>query len=176
MKNPNFVEQLGQVTYDMTQDEGAAARANRPSQLKWDRKKKRMVKDEVGSDNKKLIRSESGALLPASYKSGRYDEWRKGRRGAKTVSNERETGARADGPNQTKHKHGHKATAPVRPRSSTTKSARNELKTSSQMMRDRQVAAKVGFLQVCEFVDTDDEQKQSKNGRGPNAMRSGRRT
>ena len=86
MKNPNFVEQLGQVTFDMTQDEGAAARANRPSQLKWDRKKKRMVKDEIGADNKKLIRSESGALLPASYKSGRYDEWRRGKRSSKETS------------------------------------------------------------------------------------------
>ena len=36
--------------------------------------------NEVGADNKKMIRSESGAILPASYKSGRYDEWRKSRR------------------------------------------------------------------------------------------------
>ena len=75
------MDQVGRATYDIAQDEGAATRLNKPSQLKWDRKKKRMVKTEVGADNKKLIRTESGALLPASYKSGRYDEWRKSRRG-----------------------------------------------------------------------------------------------
>ena len=81
MNNPNFVDQVSKVTFDMTQDEGAATSANRPSQLKWDRKKKKMVAgDGVGADNKKMIRSESGALLPASYKSGRFDEWRKSKR------------------------------------------------------------------------------------------------
>lgn len=80
MNNANFVDQVGKATYDIAQDEGAAARLNKPSQLKWDRRKKKMVKNEIGADNKKLIRTESGALLPASYKSGRYDEWRKSRR------------------------------------------------------------------------------------------------
>lgn len=81
MNNPNFVDQVSKVTFDMTQDEGAATKTNRPSQLKWDRKKKKMVAgDGIGADNKKMIRSESGALLPASYKSGRFDEWRKSKR------------------------------------------------------------------------------------------------
>ena len=65
----------------MTQDESAAPRAAKASQLKWDRKKKRFVsKNEIGADNKKMIRSESGALLPSSYKSGRYEAWRRTRR------------------------------------------------------------------------------------------------
>jgi len=81
MNNPNFVDQVGKVAFDMTQDEGRATAVNRPSQLKWDRKKRKMVAgDGVGADNKKMIRSESGALLPASYKSGRFDEWRKSKR------------------------------------------------------------------------------------------------
>jgi ATP-dependent RNA helicase DDX54/DBP10 len=49
--------------------------------MKWDRKKKRFTSgDQVGADNKKMIRSESGALLPASYNSGRYREWKQTRR------------------------------------------------------------------------------------------------
>ena len=51
--------------------------------MKWDRKKKRFTSgDQVGADNKKLIRSESGALLPASYNSGRYKEWKQAHRKA----------------------------------------------------------------------------------------------
>jgi hypothetical protein len=47
------------------------------SQLTWDRKKKKFVQgDGVGADNKKLVRTESGARLPASFRSGRFDEWK----------------------------------------------------------------------------------------------------
>jgi len=64
-------------------DEGEAQRAQKASQLKWDRKKKRFVKgDGVGSNNEKMIRSESGALLPASFKSGRFDAWKQRNRNA----------------------------------------------------------------------------------------------
>ncbi len=45
--------------------------------MKWDRKKRKFVQgDGTGSDNKKLIRTESGARLPASFKSGRFEEWK----------------------------------------------------------------------------------------------------
>lgn len=53
----------------------------RASTLKWDRKSKKFVRaDQVGQDNKKLIKSESGQRLPATFKSGVYDEWRKNAR------------------------------------------------------------------------------------------------
>lgn len=64
----------------MNADEGDAARAQKASQLKWDRKRKRFVKDAPGGDNKKMIRSESGALLPATFKSGKFADWKKSRR------------------------------------------------------------------------------------------------
>lgn len=55
--------------------------AQRASTLKWDRKSKKFIRaDQVGADNKKLIRSESGQRLPATFKSGVYDEWRKNSR------------------------------------------------------------------------------------------------
>jgi ATP-dependent RNA helicase DDX54/DBP10 len=75
LKDANFVDQMRSSTLDLVQDEGSAVRAGKASQLKWDRKSKKFGnKNEVGADNKKMIRSESGALLPASYRSGRYDE------------------------------------------------------------------------------------------------------
>jgi ATP-dependent RNA helicase DDX54/DBP10 len=51
------------------------------STLRWDRKNKRVVKgDGGGADNKKLIRTESGARLPASYRSGKFEEWKQKKR------------------------------------------------------------------------------------------------
>ncbi|KHJ91683.1 DBP10CT domain protein [Oesophagostomum dentatum] len=44
---------------------------------RWDRKKKRFVgASGDGPDNKK-IRTEDGTWLPASYKTGRYEDWKK---------------------------------------------------------------------------------------------------
>lgn len=76
----SFAEQARSATLDLNADEGGAARAQKASQLKWDRKRKRFVKDAPGGDNKKMIRSESGALLPATFKSGKFAEWKKSRR------------------------------------------------------------------------------------------------
>ncbi|KAJ2013224.1 ATP-dependent RNA helicase dbp10, partial [Coemansia sp. S85] len=44
--------------------------------LRWDSKKKNFVRGiGIGSDNKKLIKTESGTMLPASFKSGTYRDW-----------------------------------------------------------------------------------------------------
>lgn len=75
----SFAEQARQVTVDLGGDETGPGHANqRPNQRRWDTKKKKFVQgDGTGSDNKKLIRTESGLKLPASFRSGRFDEWRK---------------------------------------------------------------------------------------------------
>ncbi|KIH50540.1 DBP10CT domain protein, partial [Ancylostoma duodenale] len=54
---------------------------------RWDRKKKRFVgASGDGPDNKK-IRTEDGTWLPASYKTGRYEDWKKKQKlGYKRVS------------------------------------------------------------------------------------------
>ncbi|GAA6007345.1 ATP-dependent RNA helicase DBP10 [Rhodotorula paludigena] len=79
----SFVAQAAQSTYDIggrgdTEGTPAEALAQRASTLKWDRKSKKFIRaDQVGADNKKLIRSESGQRLPASFKAGVFDEWQK---------------------------------------------------------------------------------------------------
>ena len=73
----SFDEQARGATFDLVGDEGLTDRQRHNSQLKWDRKKKKFVRgDGVGADNVKLVRTESGARLPATYRSGRFDEWR----------------------------------------------------------------------------------------------------
>ncbi|GAA5824264.1 hypothetical protein JCM3770_004377, partial [Rhodotorula araucariae] len=79
----SFVAQAQHSTYDITgrgDTEGTPAEAmsQRASTLKWDRKSKKFIRaDQVGADNKKLIRTESGQRLPASFKAGVFDEWQK---------------------------------------------------------------------------------------------------
>jgi DBP10CT (NUC160) domain len=46
-----------------------------PSRNNWDKKKKKFVKGNgTGANNVKLVRTENGTRLPATYRSGRFDE------------------------------------------------------------------------------------------------------
>ncbi|CAO3610433.1 unnamed protein product [Cunninghamella echinulata] len=73
----NFAEQAGKAQLDLLGDDNDTMKSKK-NQLRWDAKKHKFIKGTgIGSDNKKMIRTESGALIPASYKSGRYDEWAK---------------------------------------------------------------------------------------------------
>ena len=76
----NFASQAASATYDLTATDEDAARTatQKASMLRWDRKHKKFVQgDGTGADNKKMIRTESGAKLPASFKSGSFDDWKK---------------------------------------------------------------------------------------------------
>ncbi|KAI0076110.1 DEAD-domain-containing protein [Panus rudis PR-1116 ss-1] len=70
-----FAEQAKNVTFDLTGDEALQERKRR--ELRWDKKKKKFVKGMgEGADNVKLVKTESGQKLPATYRSGRFDEWK----------------------------------------------------------------------------------------------------
>ena len=72
-----FAEQARHATFDLTGDEGRVAQRRIQSKMVWNKKKKKFVRgDGTGSDNVKMVRAESGVKLPASYRSGRFDEWR----------------------------------------------------------------------------------------------------
>jgi len=54
-----------------------AAQKRAQSKMAWNKKKKKFVRgDGGGADNVKMIKTESGVKLPASYRSGRFDKWR----------------------------------------------------------------------------------------------------
>jgi len=70
----SFAKQAHRVTFDLTNDEG---KVEKHHQQTWVKKKKKFVKgDGVGADNVKLVRTESGTRLPATFRSGRFDEWK----------------------------------------------------------------------------------------------------
>jgi ATP-dependent RNA helicase DDX54/DBP10 len=71
-----FAEQARNATFDLAGDEGMVRRRAQ-SKMVWNKKNKKFVRgDGTGSDNVKMVRTESGVKLPASYRSGRFDEWR----------------------------------------------------------------------------------------------------
>ncbi|XP_054930495.1 ATP-dependent RNA helicase DDX54 [Dermacentor andersoni] len=71
----SFEQQASQAVLDLTGDDDKYLKQQKKA-LRWDRKKKRFVRDDSDPKNKK-IRTESGAWIPASYKSDVYKQWRK---------------------------------------------------------------------------------------------------
>ncbi|KAF9969077.1 ATP-dependent RNA helicase dbp10 [Actinomortierella ambigua] len=71
----SFLEQAQRATMDMQGDERETL-GRAKNMMKWDAKKKKFVRGGgVGADNKKLITTESGNKISASFKSGRFQEW-----------------------------------------------------------------------------------------------------
>ena len=71
-----FAEQAKHATFDLAGDEGVAAQKRARSKMTWDKKKKKFVRgDGAGADNVKMVTTESGVKLPATYRSGRFNEW-----------------------------------------------------------------------------------------------------
>ena len=80
--NSNFITAARSATMDLTNDDGAKTlgEPSRPKGMRWDKKSKKYVaraNDDDGSKGAKIIRGESGQKIAASFKSGRYDAWRK---------------------------------------------------------------------------------------------------
>jgi ATP-dependent RNA helicase DDX54/DBP10 len=79
--NSNFVEAAKGATMDLTNDESKSfAEPSRAKGLRWDKKSKKYVSranDEDGSKGNKMIIGESGQKIAASFRSGRFDAWRK---------------------------------------------------------------------------------------------------
>ncbi|KAI8610557.1 P-loop containing nucleoside triphosphate hydrolase protein [Chytriomyces sp. MP71] len=66
----NFAERATDVTVDMDGDDEDGLKKKRGN-LVWDKKNRRFVRHTVGADNKKRIKTDSGASVPATYKSDR---------------------------------------------------------------------------------------------------------
>lgn len=77
----NFVESARAAQMDLTNDEVRGfAEASKAKGMRWDKKSKKYVakaNDEDGSKGAKMVVGESGLKIAASFRSGRYDDWRK---------------------------------------------------------------------------------------------------
>lgn len=83
--NSNFLSAARNATMDFTNDDTAKnfAEPSRAKGMRWDKKSKKYVaraNDEDGSKGKQMITGESGQKIAASFRSGRFDAWRKSNR------------------------------------------------------------------------------------------------
>ncbi|MCJ1381151.1 ATP-dependent RNA helicase dbp10 [Xylographa soralifera] len=83
--NSNFVQAARNATMDLTNDDGVKsfAEPSRAKGMRWDKKNKKYVaraNDEDGSKGAKMVTGEGGGKIAASFRSGRFDRWRKANR------------------------------------------------------------------------------------------------
>lgn len=71
-----FTTDAAQASYDLGNDDRIQVHKQT---AKWDKKKKKYVNPQ-GADNVRYITSESGQKIPATYRSGKFDEWSKKRK------------------------------------------------------------------------------------------------
>ncbi|KAK5004153.1 ATP-dependent RNA helicase dbp10, partial [Cryomyces antarcticus] len=80
-QNSNFVEAARGATMALNNDDSRAfAEPSKVRGMRWDKKSKKYVaraNDEDGSKGVKMVRGESGLKIAASFRSGRFDAWRK---------------------------------------------------------------------------------------------------
>merc|ERR1711874_816119 len=65
--------QAGEAVLDLTGDDDAEMRRKKVV-MRWDNKSKKYVR--VGDNDKKKIKTESGAYISATYKTNRYAKWK----------------------------------------------------------------------------------------------------
>ncbi|KAK8208060.1 ATP-dependent RNA helicase dbp10 [Zalaria obscura] len=77
----NFLEAARGATMDLAMDDSKGlAEASKAKGMRWDKKARKYVarqNDEDGSKGTKMILGESGQKIAASFRSGRFDAWRK---------------------------------------------------------------------------------------------------
>lgn len=82
--NNNFVSEAAGATMDLANDDDKAfATANKINSMRWDKKNKKYVSranDVDGSKGSRYITGESGQKIAASFRSGRFDAWKKANR------------------------------------------------------------------------------------------------
>ena len=82
----SFITAVRSATFDLNPDEpqSALGEATRKG-MRWDKRSKKYVAraDDTGgkkAESKRMIRSESGGMVPASFRSGRFEAWKKDKR------------------------------------------------------------------------------------------------
>ncbi|KAJ4407624.1 ATP-dependent RNA helicase dbp10 [Didymella pomorum] len=105
----NFVSAARAAEMSLVNDEIQGFADASKARMRWDKKSKKYVaraNDEDGSKGAKMIRGESGQKIAASFRSGRFDDWRKANKmGRMPRVGEQEAPGRAPGKTQHyKHK------------------------------------------------------------------------
>ncbi|XP_058889354.1 ATP-dependent RNA helicase DDX54-like isoform X2 [Acipenser ruthenus] len=145
-----FEQQASGAVLDLMGDEGDKMNQHK-HMMKWDRKKKRFVRETGKGDKKKTVRIESGQLVSKSFKKNFYEEWKKKYKVEDGVSDNESGGegggsrARTAGGGRGGRRGGRGAPTP--PRRAPVQKSRPELKSHDQILKQRKKKQKQQFLQ-----------------------------
>ncbi|XP_055338199.1 ATP-dependent RNA helicase DDX54-like [Paramacrobiotus metropolitanus] len=76
LEKRSFVQEAQNAMIDVNPDETNDMLKHK-RQPKWDRKRKKFVGEDTSDAKKKKIKTESGAWIPATYKTDLYSQWKK---------------------------------------------------------------------------------------------------
>ncbi|XP_070534203.1 ATP-dependent RNA helicase DDX54-like [Ptychodera flava] len=164
----SFDQQASLAMLDLTGDDADTVKQQK-NYLKWDRKKKKFIR-EGGDEKKKKIKTESGTYIQASFKKNIYKDWleksKVGERDSDDHDSEEENSKRHQGRWKGRGRHGNmKPKEPFKkgkqgkrgrkrgkgqqPAQGAVqgKKARSEMKNKDQILKARKVAAKKHFAQ-----------------------------
>ncbi|XP_007442076.1 ATP-dependent RNA helicase DDX54 [Python bivittatus] len=133
-----FEQQASAAVLDLMGDENQNLNKSKKL-MKWDRKRKRFV-GQTGQEDKKKIRTESGAYISSSYKTNLYEKWKK-RNKIDEQDSDTELGGDHRSRKRQKGRGSHPASFSQQGR------VHSELKTKEQIFKQRKKMSKQRFLQ-----------------------------
>lgn len=171
----SFEQQASTALLDLMGDEGEQLNQHK-SMMKWDRKRKRFVRD-TGKEDQKKIKTESGKVVSGKSKKNFYEEWKKKYKvdGIGFGSDDETGGVRRKGGR------GRRGPSSAGGAQETTggRKIRSELKTSQQILKGRKKKQKQQFLQSGGLKKLRGKNKQfardmKKSGFGRGGMKKGK--
>ncbi|MED6231495.1 ATP-dependent RNA helicase ddx54 [Ataeniobius toweri] len=145
----HFEQQASSAVLDLMGDEGNQLNQHKQI-MKWDRKRKRFVKESGKEEQKKKIRTESGQIVNNKKRKNFYEEWKKKYKvddagsgsDGETGGRKRPAGGRGRG------RRGPSSHSPAAPKvTAGGRRIRSELKSSAQILKHRKMKQKQQFLQ-----------------------------
>ncbi|XP_008422512.1 ATP-dependent RNA helicase DDX54 [Poecilia reticulata] len=144
-----FEQQASSAVLDLMGDEGDQLNQHKKI-MRWDRKRKRFVKESGKEEQNKKIRTESGQIVHNKKRKNFYEEWKKKYKvedagpgsDGETGGRKRSAGGRGRG------RRGASSHSPAAPQvTAGGRRIRSELKSSSQILKNRKLKQKQQFLQ-----------------------------
>ncbi|KAJ0013096.1 hypothetical protein NQD34_017430 [Periophthalmus magnuspinnatus] len=170
----SFEQQASSALLDLMGDESDKLNQHK-SLMKWDRKKKRFIRD-TGKEEKKKIKTESGQVISKKNKKNFYEEWKKKYKVDDLGSDNEMGGMRRRG----RGRHGPAGRSPGGPQETAGgRKIRSELKSSQQILKQRKKKQKQQFLQSGGLKKLRSKNKQfvrdvKKSGFGRGGMKKGK--
>ncbi|XP_043952179.1 ATP-dependent RNA helicase DDX54 [Gambusia affinis] len=145
----HFEQQASSAVLDLMGDEGDQLNQHKKI-MRWDRKRKRFVKESGKEEQNKKIRTESGQIVHNKKRKNFYEEWKKKYKveDAGSVSDGETGGRKRSAGGRGRGRRGASSHSPAAPQvTAGGRRIQSELRSSSQILKHRKLKQKQQFLQ-----------------------------